>query len=53
MRKKLWEREGVRSWYGVEQEDGTQLCTAVYPWSQVDFWWHTRRPVWSHFKVVG
>jgi hypothetical protein len=52
MKKKLWEQEGVRSWYGVEQEDGTQLCTAVYPWSQVHFWWHTRKPVWSHFRAI-
>ncbi len=51
MRKKVWERGDVKSWYVVKGDDGKPLCTALYPWSQIDFWWYTRKPIWSHFKI--
>ncbi|KAM0786416.1 hypothetical protein ACM66B_001881 [Microbotryomycetes sp. NB124-2] len=38
MKKKVWEKEGAVSWY-VDQDTG--LCTMLYPWSQVNFWYHT------------
>ncbi|KAK4047415.1 hypothetical protein OIV83_005462 [Microbotryomycetes sp. JL201] len=38
MKNKVWEKNGGISWY-VDQKTG--LCTMLYPWSQIHFWWHT------------
>lgn len=50
MKKKVWEKDGGVSWY-VDPDTG--LCTTLYPWSQVSFWWSTLWPVERDFKRVG
>lgn len=50
MKKKVWEKDGGVSWY-VDQATG--LCTTLYPWSQVHFWWNTRSPPEASFKRIS
>ncbi|ORY41822.1 hypothetical protein BCR35DRAFT_356412 [Leucosporidium creatinivorum] len=50
MKNKVWEKDGGVSWY-VDQETG--LCTTLYPWSQVHFWWKASWPKESDFKRLG
>ncbi|KAK4047414.1 hypothetical protein OIV83_005461 [Microbotryomycetes sp. JL201] len=47
MKKKVWEKDGGVSWY-VDQKTG--LCTTLYPWSQIHFWWHSLWPNKSDFS---
>lgn len=49
MRNRVWEKEGGKSWY---VSDGG-ICTALYPWSQVNFWWNTLWPRWADYRVTG
>jgi len=49
MKNRVWEKDGGKSWY--VSEGG--ICTTLYPWSQVNFWWHSLWPVWAHYKVTG
>lgn len=50
MKERVWEKNGGVSWY-VETSSG--LCTTLYPWSQINFWWNATWPVYSHFRRVG
>ncbi|SCV74893.1 BQ2448_7922 [Microbotryum intermedium] len=50
MKKKVWEKDGGVSWY-VNKETG--LCTALYPFSQIHFWWNASFPKKADFKYIG
>ncbi|SCZ87860.1 BZ3500_MvSof-1268-A1-R1_Chr2-3g05328 [Microbotryum saponariae] len=50
MKKKVWEKDGGVSWY-VNKDTG--LCTALYPFSQIHFWWNASFPKRVDFKYIG
>lgn len=50
MKKKVWEKGGGVSWY-VDSKTG--LCTTLYPWSQINFWWHASYPREADYHRTG
>jgi hypothetical protein len=49
MKKKVWESNAV-SWY-VDADTG--LCTTLYPYSQLHFWWKASFPKEANFKRIS
>lgn len=50
MKGMVWENKGGVAWY-VDKSTG--LCTALYPWTQFDFWRRCTFPNYGDFKWTG